>query len=167
MDFDVLTHQFREAVPKKIVPVNLYNPHADPENDKKKQPEVGTYDVRRDFDPPKFSAEEDFDPRMNIVQGGKVYIENNMDRFGMPIRPMKPIDVKPGPGEYEIGSQVYPYLVGPKPPVASNGYISDKPENRNPRPNCDIYNPGPAMYKASKEPKKISFLFNPTEKWVQ
>jgi hypothetical protein len=26
--------------------------------------------------------------------------------------------------------------------------------------------PGPAYYKAIKEPKKISFLFNPSEKWV-
>jgi len=104
IDFDVLTHQFREPVPKKIVPVNLYNPHADPENDKKKQPEPGTYELRREFDPPKFNADEDFDPRLNIVHGGKIYIENNMDRFGMPIRPMKPIEVKPGPGEYEVGS---------------------------------------------------------------
>lgn len=27
--------------------------------------------------------------------------------------------------------------------------------------------PGPAFYKPTKEPKKISFLFNPAEKWVQ
>ena len=26
--------------------------------------------------------------------------------------------------------------------------------------------PGPAYYKAIKEPSKISFLFNPAEKWV-
>ena len=26
--------------------------------------------------------------------------------------------------------------------------------------------PGPAYYKAVKEPKKISFLFNPAEKWT-
>lgn len=30
------TAAFRDPVPKKIVPVNLYNPHAEPENDKNK-----------------------------------------------------------------------------------------------------------------------------------
>lgn len=54
-------------MPKKIVPVNLYNPHAEPENDKKKHPEMCTYDIARDFDKPKFNAEEDFEPRLNVV----------------------------------------------------------------------------------------------------
>ena len=37
-----------------------------------------------------------------MVPGGKVYIENNLDRFGLPIRPMKPLNIVPGPGEYEV-----------------------------------------------------------------
>ena len=32
--------------------------------------------------------------------GGKVYADDNNDRFGLPIRPMKPIEMKPGPGNY-------------------------------------------------------------------
>lgn len=35
-DTDEGTAAFRDAVPKKIVPVNLYNPHAEPDNDKNK-----------------------------------------------------------------------------------------------------------------------------------
>ena len=62
-----MTRQFKDPVPKKIVPVNLYNPHAEPENDKKKSPEMCTYDLPRDFDKPKFNAEEDFEPRLNVV----------------------------------------------------------------------------------------------------
>ena len=27
-------------------------------------------------------------------------MDDNNDRFGLPIRPMKPIDLKPGPGAY-------------------------------------------------------------------
>ena len=93
---------FREAVPKKIVPVNLYNPHAEPEGDKMKHPECCTYKVPRLFDVPEQPENEEFEPRLNVVPGGKVYIENNLDRFGLPIRPMKPLNIVPGPGEYEV-----------------------------------------------------------------
>ena len=127
---NILTHQFRDKVPKKIVPVNLYNPHAEPENDKRKHPEMATYKMVRDFDPPRFDPVEDFEPRLGQVTHGKVYTENNQDRFGMPIRPLRPIDIKPGPGEYEIGSEVSPYLYGPQKPVAAHGYISDLPDKR-------------------------------------
>jgi len=44
------TSAFRDPVPKKIVPVNLYNPHAEPESDKNKKPEMATYKVHRLFD---------------------------------------------------------------------------------------------------------------------
>ena len=41
-----VTSSFRPPIPKKIVPVNLYNPHAEVEDDKKKQfPGPGTYAV--------------------------------------------------------------------------------------------------------------------------
>ena len=65
-------------MPKKIVPVNLYNPHAEPENDKKKHPEMGSYEIARDFDKPRFNADEDFEPRLNVIPGGKVMIDNNV-----------------------------------------------------------------------------------------
>lgn len=44
---------------------------------------------------------EEFEPRLNVIPGGKVYFEQNMDRFGLPIRPMKPLNIIPGPGEYD------------------------------------------------------------------
>lgn len=154
-------------MPKKIVPVNLYNPHSEPENDKKKHPDVTTYAIPRDFDAPRFDPVEDFEPRLGLVAGGKVYIDNNQDRFGMPIRPLRPIEVKPGPGEYESGYEIDSYLYGMQKPL-KHGYINDLGDNRKHDPRLpDVKNPGPALYKVVKEPKKISFLFNPTEKWVQ
>ena len=126
----MLTHQFRVPVPKKIVPVNLYNPHAEPENDKNKHPEPPAYHLHREFDPPKFNPEDDFEPRLNLTTGGKMYQESNLDRFGRPIRPLRPIAMLPGPGEYETGQPIYPFITGPKPPVASHGHISDLPGER-------------------------------------
>jgi len=39
-----ITSSFRPPIPKKIVPVNLYNPHAEVEDEKKKGiPGPGTY----------------------------------------------------------------------------------------------------------------------------
>jgi len=157
------TYQFQDAMVKKIVPVNLYNPHAEPEDEKHKHPEACTYPIHRLFDAPRFV--NDFEPRLDFVPGGgKIYNESNMDRFGLPIRPMKPISIVPGPGDYEVTEPVYDVL-GPKPAIAKGGFIPEAFINRGPDENKA--NPGPSYYNASKEPKKISFLFNPTEKWVE
>jgi hypothetical protein len=93
---------FREPIPKKIVPVNLYNPHADPDADKSKHPEPGTYKLNRLFDVTEQPEEMEYEPRMNYVPGGKVYTEDNLDRFGLPIRPMKPLNIVPGPDQYDV-----------------------------------------------------------------
>lgn len=172
------THQFKDPVAKKIVPVNLYNPHAAPDNDRKKYPEMCTYDVPREFDEPRFNAEENFEPRLGLISGGKNYVENNADRFGDPIRPCKPYVNNPAPGIYDKDYQGYPWATGPNPVVTAdgsfinpkgqiNGYISNLPVQRGIPTIVNQKHPGPAMYKAAKEPNKISFLFNPTERWVQ
>ena len=44
------TAAFREPIPKKIVPVNLYDPHSEPENEKSKKPEPCSYKLPRLFD---------------------------------------------------------------------------------------------------------------------
>jgi hypothetical protein len=150
-------------MPKQIVPVNLYDPHAPPEDDKRKHPEAATYKIHRLFDSPRFADE--FEPRLDFVSGGgKVYNETNLDRFGLPIRPMKPINIVPGPGEYQTTEPVYGIL-GPKPAIAVGGFIPEAPNDRS-VVGKEAY-PGPAYYNASKEPNKISFLFNPAEKWVE
>ena len=89
-------------MPKKIVTVNLHNPHAPPEDKKGARPGPGTYSIGRDFDViPEQDGEEEFSqPRFKHTIGGKVYIDDNNDRFGMPLRPMKPIDLVPGPDHY-------------------------------------------------------------------
>lgn len=60
------------------------------------------YKVPRLFDVPEMPEGEEFEPRLNLIPGGKVYVEENRDRFGLPIRPMKPLNVVPGPGSYEL-----------------------------------------------------------------
>jgi hypothetical protein len=161
------TSAFRDPIPKKIVPVNLYNPHAEPESDKNKQPEMATYKIHRLFDVPEQPENDEYEPRMNVVPGGKVYVEDNNDRFGNPIRPMKPLDIVPGPGEYEQGPLLIPYGF-PQPAVARGGYISENPASREIGGGASKANvPGPAFYNSAKEPAKISFLFNPAEKWVK
>ena len=143
--------------------MNLYDPHAPPEDEKKKHPEAATYKVHRLFDGPRFA--EEFEPRIDHVPGGgKIYNETNLDRFGLPIRPMKPINIVPGPGEYQTTEPVYPIL-GPKPAIAIGGFIPEAEATRNAVFKENL--PGPAFYNAAKEPKKISFLFNPAEKWVE
>ena len=83
--------------------VNLHNPHAPPEDKKNERPGPTSYNIRREFDviPENADGEEDFNqPRLNKVIGGKIYVDDNLDRFGLPIRPLKPIEMKPGPGAY-------------------------------------------------------------------
>ena len=99
---DFGTRQFKDDAQRKIVPVNLYNPHAVPETEKNKIPGPQHYKVSRLYDVPEQPEGEEYEPRLNVIPGGKVYVEQNMDRFGLPIRPMKPLNIIPGPGEYEV-----------------------------------------------------------------
>lgn len=97
-----MTAAFKEPIPRKIVPVNLYNPHAEPDADKNKLPEPCTYKIQRLFDVAEQPEEMEYEPRLNNVQGGRIYVEDNIDRFGLPIRPMKPLNIVPGPDQYDI-----------------------------------------------------------------
>ena len=64
-------------------------------------PEPTTYKVPRLFDGPRFIDE--FEPRVDHISGGgKIYCDTNLDRFGMPIRPMKPINIVPDPGSHAL-----------------------------------------------------------------
>ena len=73
--------------------------------------------------------------------------------------------MKPGAGTYfiedegganNLADQYFPLEEAKSFSQAQRGEILGKP-----------IIPGPAFYKPTKEPKKISFLFNPAEKWVQ
>ena len=46
---DAGSRPFKQPVPKKIVPINLYNPHAEAESDNKCIPGPGKYDVPSAF----------------------------------------------------------------------------------------------------------------------
>jgi hypothetical protein len=94
------TSSFKPPVPKKIVPVNLYNPHSEVEDDKKKiMPGPGAYPVGTQFFNPDEHQEID---KVYANLNGKVYVDNNTDRFGKPILPRKPKELIPGPGEYSV-----------------------------------------------------------------
>ena len=155
------TRHFCEDFKKQIIPINIYDPSLPPEDEKNKRPDC--YNIHRLFDKPRF--EEDFEPRLDHVPGGgKIYTETNLDRFGQPIRPLKPINIIPGPGEYETTDPVYDVL-GPKPAIARGGFIPEDPADRTFKTNKNV--PGPGAYQNSKmEPNRISFLFNPTDRWV-
>ena len=95
---DIGTKPFKQPVPKKIVPVNLYNPHSDVDNESKVGPGPGKYYV-----PSQFEQQNETEQTPNYLiglTGGRLYAENNLDRFGQPILPRKPMDLYPGPGEY-------------------------------------------------------------------
>jgi hypothetical protein len=45
--------------------------------------------------------EEIEQPDGYVGGGGKLYVESNTDRFGIPILPKKPFEIVPGPGAYD------------------------------------------------------------------
>lgn len=163
------TRQFKAPMPKKLITVNLNNPHQPAENRKNEAPGPASYNIGRDFDviPEMEEGDEDFSqPRFKQVLNGKIYVDDNNDRFGLPIRPMKPINMNPGPGAY------FPEGEGNN-NLADKAIIEDaKQFSQEIKDYTALVTkkskgiPGPSYYVAGKEPKKISFLFNPAENWV-
>lgn len=117
-------------------------------------PGPGAYNLGTQF----FDSEniQDHDKVFTNV-GGKVYVDNNEDRFGRPILPRKPRELIPGPGEYNVQRAVE------EPIFSKGGYITQAPiPDFSPATGV----PGPAYYNPTEEPQKISFLFNAAEKWT-
>jgi len=56
------TRQCKNPMAKKIVTVNLHNPHAPPDEKKNERPGPSTYTIRREFDPipEQVEGEDDF-----------------------------------------------------------------------------------------------------------
>ena len=169
---DLGTRNFKMPLPKKMVTVNLHNPHKAPEDKKGELPGPATYNMVREFDViPEQDGEEEFtQPRFRNVIGGKVYVDDNNDRFGQPLRPMKPIDLKPGPGAYFIEDEGGANNMADKAFPMEDAKTFAQKERVTMAEEMQVQRkgvPGPAFYNAVKEPRKISFLFNPAEKWVQ
>lgn len=126
------------------------------EDEKKKGvPGPGTYTMGTQFFDPENHQDAD---KLFPPQGGKVYVDNNCDRFGRPILPRKPRELVPGPGEYNTGKDV------DEPIKTMGGYMPQAQNVQGPPKEKGL--PGPAFYNAAVEPKKISFLFNAAEKWT-
>ncbi|CDW91055.1 UNKNOWN [Stylonychia lemnae] len=160
-DRDAGTKPFKLPIPKKIIQVNIYDPHSAPEDKKYKgAPGPGKYDI-----PTQFLGEQEVEDKSKAFfkNQGKIYVENNLDRFGRPVMPRKPKDLVPGPGQYEIstprGGQEDEVL------TTKGGYIPIDENKIFPVPISKGL-PGPAYYNPSQEPKKISFMFNAAEKWT-
>jgi hypothetical protein len=155
-----------------MVTVNLHNPHKAPDDKKTEIPGPATYTMPREFDViPEQDGEEEFtQPRFKHTMGGKVYADDNNDRFGLPLRPMKPIEMRPGPGAYFIEDEGGANNMADKAfPIEEmkTFAIKERVTMAAEKAGSKKGIPGPAFYNAIREPKKISFLFNPAEKWVQ
>ena len=169
---DLGTRNFKLPMPKKMVTVNLHNPHKAPDDKKNEVPGPATYQMIRDFDViPEQEGEEEFiKPRFKHTLGGKVYADDNNDRFGLPLRPMKPIEMKPGPGTYFVEEEGGANNMTDKAYPIEEAKTFAQKERITMAAEMQVAKrgvPGPAFYTAVREPKKISFLFNPAEKWVQ
>jgi len=83
---------------------------------------------------------------------------------------MKPIEMKPGPGAYfengEGGANNLAEFSLPREDAKTFAQADRILDASRVAEEKKIV-PGPAFYNSIKEPKKISFLFNPAEKWVQ
>ena len=153
----------------------MHDPYAEPDKQPKGEPGPHTYQITRDFDviPESAFEEDEFSaPKFRHVLGGKVYVEDNNDRFGQPLMPSKPVMEVPGPGTYhpfcevnDMGMQSLPF----EPAKQFAHALEPRRENcmkEYPQKTAKGV-PGPAKYGyVGKEPEKISFLFNPAEKWV-
>ncbi len=78
---DAGTRSFKEPVPRKIVPVNLYNPHSQADHEVINTPGPGQYHVPAGFveqqveDP--LNNEEMIVYKSHTLQGGKIYSDSN------------------------------------------------------------------------------------------
>ena len=101
--YDVGTAAFKQPLQKKVVAVNMYNPHEDASKKTKSEPGPGSYNIGKQL--PKVGEVDGDDEIIMENRGtggaGKIYVENNTDRFGKPILPRKPILNVPGPGAYD------------------------------------------------------------------
>lgn len=156
---DMGTKSFKQPTAKMFRALKVYDPHAEVEDQRKYQgpPGPGKYDL-----PTQFIKEEDASAEQRLLYNdkGKVYVENNLDRFGQPIMPRKPKDLKPGPGQYNITPRVNEEVL-----TTAGGFIAQQDRNTQFANKNKV--PGPSYYEnPNVEPKKISFLFNAAEKWV-
>jgi len=86
-----------------------------------------------------------------------VFAISDIDRFGEAIRPKKPLELKPGPEDYNINLK----------PISKNlGAPKMMPNIFNGIPKKLKVQPGPAFYNPQKEPPKMSFHLNVGRKWM-
>ena len=133
-----------------------------------------------------YTKEISVNPSVDIVNYGKLYevqkaknekekleitIENtrpelnlsapfaitDLDRFGEQVRPKKPLELKPGPEDYDINFKAITKNVNA--PKYRTKIFSGVPKKK------EIH-PGPAFYNPQREADKLSFHLNVTRKWL-
>lgn len=144
-------------MPKKLYPVNLYNPH-EPVSPKIKAPgpcEYNTVDHLSIKEKTKVDA-----GYLNSVKLSSVFVQENTDRFGNPIHKLSNNYNIPGPSEY------VPDFDYTKKKVQTT-ILSKSKRDINSEKNIQTNkNVGPGCYNSNIEPKKISFFLNQGDKWV-
>ena len=135
-----LTSPFKLPLNPRRFKVNMYDPHALIEEES--VPGPGHYSLSSSFD--KGAASGSFQ-------------HQGLDRFGNPIRLLRPRDSLPGPGAYNLP----PKPLG-KAPIQGSFFMSESD-----RAALALGpNPGPAFYKPDKGNKKKSFHLNLERRWV-
>ena len=148
---------FKTPVPKKIQPVNLYDPHK-PASPKVKVPGPGYYKVEeKGTIKDRVKIDEKY---LNSLKLSSVFIEENTDRFGKQIYPTKNFVVEPGPSDYNADK-----LVTKRNPIGVT-MTTSKREGFTEKNRRELAKVGPGAYNSNIEPKKISFFLNQGDKWV-
>ncbi|MDR3378038.1 MAG: hypothetical protein P4M10_05085 [Verrucomicrobiae bacterium] len=89
------------------------------------------------------------------------FVVSDTDRFGEPIRPKKPIELRPGPGEYESAPKERGQVA-----AGCACVFRKKEEGEEEEPKVRGNAPGPAFYNPQKESAKLSFHLNVNRKWI-
>ena len=133
---------FRLPVKARRYQINLYDPHA--ELTKEEMPGPGHYS---------------FDERQETsIKSSYMFLESNLDRFGLQKRQKRSEGSPPGPGAYYIGRDDFE-----KTPVAGAVFMS---ETERVWLNAEKKPPGPAFYRPIQMPKKKSFHLNANRLWL-
>ena len=151
-----ITANFQAPVPKKIYPVNLYDPHR-PVSPKTKMPGPGTYNtIDKNTIKEKTNVDKNY---LNSIKLSSVFIEENTDRFGNQIYPTKTFDDVPAPTYYTETVNIQKKVKGAALGKAKRDVFDDKKDK-------EKQHIGPGTYNSNIETKKISFFLNQGDKWV-
>ena len=153
---DQITANFQPPVPRKIYPVNLYDPHR-PVSPKFKSPGPCDYNTANHSIKERTKVDPGY---LNSVKLSSNFVQENTDRFGNAIYPLTSTYDPPGPPQYD------PDLYHVKKKVPGIAFSTADRKIYNDKALHEKQFIGPGCYNSNVEPKKISFFLNQGDKWV-